>query len=234
MTEKQIARYQLVSRFAGLAMLVFGAIAAFDWLGKVHPFEGVSLTQIFAGLATLCGVVTRWAAGQLPASKPKVLPLGLIALVLACGLMYAGACKVPPLAMAYRGFGLLTVARDSGGEVLTNVNRARAVKCRADHPLATDKPGRIACLKNVEADQAAWVEHIKPAITATASTYWLACESAYVLVESKLDKSSKAAQLACAALTALEVTLNQYAAQLGKLRAVLLGAVSGGKVLICR
>ncbi len=230
MTEKQIARYQLVSRFSALAMLLFGAVATSDLLGKVHPLDGVTMTQVFALLATVCGLVTRWAAGQLPASKPK-LPLGLIALVLACGLMYAGACKVPPLAMAYRGFGLLTVARDSGGEVLTNVNRARAVKCRADHPLATDKPGRIACLKNVEADQAAWVEHIKPAITATASTYWLACESAYVL---ESNKSSKAAQLACAALTALEVTLNQYAAQLGKLRAVLLGAVSGGKVLICR
>ncbi len=71
MTEKQIARYQLVSRFSALAMLLFGAVATSGLLSKIMIFDGASLTQGFALLATASGLVTKWASGLLPSSKAK-------------------------------------------------------------------------------------------------------------------------------------------------------------------
>ena len=52
-----------------LVVLIFGAVAAFDWLGGVKVFADVSLTQLMAGLATIAGVVTRWCEQQIPARK---------------------------------------------------------------------------------------------------------------------------------------------------------------------
>ena len=69
MSEQQIAGYRRASQIAGLVMLIFGAVAAFDWLGGVRVFANVSLTQLMAGLATIAGVVTRWCEQQIPARK---------------------------------------------------------------------------------------------------------------------------------------------------------------------
>ena len=72
MSERKL---QLISSFAGLAMLLFGAVAAFDWLNTVKPVGGIKLPQIFAGLATLSGVLSRWAAHQMtPPQKNQDKP----------------------------------------------------------------------------------------------------------------------------------------------------------------
>jgi len=71
MTEKQISIYQAIHRFAGLLMLLFGAIAALGWLSTVAVFGDVMVTQVSAGVGTLCGVLSRWAALQVPSAKEQ-------------------------------------------------------------------------------------------------------------------------------------------------------------------
>lgn len=213
-------------QWAGLAVCVVVGV-----LGYLHTWEDMGAQFVlWAGRGAMLLVIVSNVFGlSVPTFKTRAVSVIMIGL--AAVLMLSAGCKVPPLATAYRAHGLMVTARDGAGETIANQQRAAAVRCEAAHK------GKLVplrdCLHKVREPVRAWVQHIRPAITATASTYWLALESAYVLQDRSLDKLSQAAQLACSALTALEVTLRQYAAHLGKLRAVLLGAVAGGKVLVC-
>lgn len=220
--------------FNGWATIVVGLALAIlaTYMGTLQEGQTVPLWAILlnAGVGYLALAMR---GGGVELRKPGGgSAVGIIlGLTVAAMALDSAGCKIPPLATAYRAHALIVTARDGVGETIANQQRAMAARCEAAHKGEVE-PLRD-CLHQVREPVRAWVRHIRPAITATASTYWLALESAYVLQNKSLDKMSKAARLACSALIALGVTLQQYSAHLGKLKAVLLGAVAGGKVLVC-
>jgi hypothetical protein len=227
MNDSQVKKWTWVTRALQVAMAVAGVLA----VTKTLP----AAVQHWAALSVaMLGVCTAQIKGWMPASKPKAPPS--VVFVIAAGLMLAAGCKVPPLATAYRSHALLVTARDGTGEALAKVQRAKMVKCEADYmpPHTPETKGKlIACYRSVKAPVDAWVVHIRPAITAAASALWLALEIAYVAGDSTLSKTKAAGAAACSALKAAEATLKQYADKLGELKTVVLGAIAGGKVLVC-
>lgn len=240
MTDKQIRRYRRISQGAGLAMLILGAVAAMDWLGAVLVWGRVSVTQIFAGLATIAGIVSRWAEQQIPARKdaPNLPPgaaAGAVALLAILAAPMIPACS-SGLATAYRSHGVLVTARDGAGEALATTQRAAMVRCEAEHkpPAESWRLALKDCYQQARAPVAVWVHHVKPAITTALAGYWVALEAAYIAGDKALDKASKLAAGACAALRAAETALAQYRDQIGMIGATVTGAVAAGKAMVCR
>jgi hypothetical protein len=150
-------------------------------------------------------------------------------------LLSLGACKLPPIAVAYRGHSIFLSARDASGEALAKIQRSKMEQCEAKHNPTTPE-GRaalITCLKAVRVPVALWVKEIKPAWTATAAAMWLAIEVAYAAGKSALDKLGKAALIACSGLKALGASVDQYKDRLGSMASILLTSIAAGRVLVC-
>lgn len=232
MTEEKISKLLWIARAILTLMGILGVLAA----AKQLPAEA----RDYAALAVaILGVIYGRVHSWLPGSKPTGPPLPLLVLTLSVCLMVAGlaSCKVPPIATAYRSHALLVTARDGAGEALAKVQRARMIKCEAlympPHTSET-KVELIQCLRTVREPVSAWTAHIRPAITAAASALWLALEIAYVAGDKGLSRTKAAGQMACSALKAAEASIAQYADKLGELKTIVLGALAGGKVLVCQ
>lgn len=228
MTERKITIWTWTARVLTLLGLLAGVLAA----AKQLPVE---IRDYAALVVALLGVGNGWINGFLPARKTRAAA-SMVLLAIAALLMLSAGCKVPPLATAYRSHALLLTARDGAGAALEKTQRAQMIKCEADTtaPLTPKaKSDLLACYRKVRAPVSAWVTRIKPAITAAASALWLLLEIAYVAGDTALSKNRKAASVACSALEAAEAALEQYADKLGELRTVVLGAIAGGKVLVC-
>jgi len=159
MTDKQIKRYQRLSQFAGLAMLLFGAVAAFDWLGAIVVFGTVSVTQIFTGLGVLTGVLSRWASQQLPSAKPPSIPVGPVAiLLLALGLMVSAGCK----GAGWRALDATQNARDLTAKQLASAVATKHAECKKAHGVKTE--AFAACIKKHRAALDSWIKIARPVI----------------------------------------------------------------------
>jgi hypothetical protein len=223
-----MAVWTWIARVVTLLGVLAGILAA----AKQLPVEA----RDYAALAvSLLGAFGAWIYSFLPAKKAKVPPVAV--LMVAGALIALAGCKVPPLATAYRSHALLVTARDGAGESLAKVQRAKMIKCEADYmpPHTPETRGKlINCLRAVRAPISAWTTHIRPAITAASSALWLALEVAYVAGDKSLSSTKKAGVIACSALKAAEKTIGQYAEKLGELKTIVLGAIAGGKVLVCK
>lgn len=218
---------------AGQILILLAGLVGILAVAKQLP----AMVQDYAALAAaLLAFGARWCEQQLPAVKPKGGGVGPAVFVLiAVGLMASAGCKAPPLATGYRSHALLLIARDGAGKTLAKVQRARMLRCEAEH-----KPGQPAfkvllldCYKRVRAPVTVWTKRIRPAITAGAAALWFALEVTHAAGDKRLDKLGKAAVMACAGLTAAEATLKQYMDKLGLLAPVVLGALAGGRILVC-
>lgn len=234
MTDTQIKRWTWASSILILLAGLAGVLAAADYIpAGVRQFAALGVA--------LLGVASRWCEQQLPprkeiAAKPPASgaagPIAILAIVAALAMP---ACP-NALATAYRTHAVLVTARDGAGETLAATQRAAMVKCEAEHkpPAENWRLAMVDCYKRVRAPVAAWVQHVRPAITAALAAFWLALEASYVAGDKALDKAGKAAAGACAALKAAEVGLTQYRDKLGSIGETVLAAVAAGKVLVCR
>lgn len=150
-------------------------------------------------------------------------------------LVLLGSCKLPPIAVAYRGHGIFVTARDATGETIAKVGRAQMTQCEATHKADTPegKTALLACLKKAREPVAVWVKHIKPAWTTTAAAWWLALEVTHAAKDRALDKKDKAVAMACAGLKSLAVSVEQYKEKIGGIASIILTAIAAGKVLVC-
>lgn len=229
MSDKSIKVWTWVARVLALIGLLAGGLAAAerlpDWL------------QNYAALGNaLVALAVGWVRGFLPAVKSKVLSVAIVGLVLVLVAIPASSCKVPPVVTLYRVHGLIVTGRDGADKLLHTTQGAAVARCRASHqaPAEEWRTKLIACLENAVAPLRPWVKHIKPALTAAGDALWLVLEAVHVAGDSTLSTSDKALAVACTSLTAAQTTLKQYAEQLGNLAKMILGAVAGGKVLVCR
>lgn len=160
MDEKSIRTYTRISQFSGLAMLILGALAAFDWLGSVRILHDISATQIAAGLATIAGVITRWAAAQLPSAKtPKSGGTGAVAAILAIAL-FCG-CS-PKYTEAWRALDSMQNARDLTAQQIAAVAKTKHEDCTRQHGVQT--PEYNACIADMQKMLSAWQKVARPAI----------------------------------------------------------------------
>ena len=230
MTDKAIRQWTWAARLLTILGVLAGILAAAQQLPEW--FRDYSTIAV-----ALLGAVAAWIYSFLPAAGPgsgSWMPPTAVAVLMLAALA-AGSCKLPPLATAYRTHALLITARDGAGETLAKVQRAKMLRCEADHrPSAPNWKALLkACYQDVRAPVTAWTKHVRPAITAAAAALWLALESAYIAGRKGLDTTARASALACATLTAAEVAIKPYAAQLGSLRVLVLGALAGGRLLVC-
>jgi len=168
MSKKQL---RIIRDAAGLAMLLFGGIAAFGWLSKVIVFAGVTATQIAAGLSVLAGIARGWAAGQLPPSKVKLPSAGTGVLFVALlGVLVAlalPACKASPVKIAGQTIRHVQQARDLFAAQLASAMRAKRAECIRKHGAKT--AGYAECVKQILEIQSKWKRYSRPVIDTSCS-----------------------------------------------------------------
>jgi hypothetical protein len=198
---------------------VAGAVAAFAWVKQTGQ-------QIASGVSVIALLVAAEIRRRLPSAR-AIRP-GATVLLVALSAVAVTSCKLPPLAVAYRAYSVAVTARDGTGELIAKTCKAKVEACKAG---PADK--LKSCLKGCHETLSVWVRHIKPAFNTTLAAYWALLESAFVSGDKKLDKASKAAQIACEQFKAAEVAVAQYKDKLGKYVPMILGGLAGAKILVC-
>jgi hypothetical protein len=177
MTDRQISIYQAIHRFAGLLMLLFGAVAALGWLSTVTVFGDVVVTQVSAGVGTLFGVLSRWAALQVPSARKQGPPTGgltVALVVLAVCLMLSAGCT--NLSTGYRALTVAVKVTNEGGRALASVCKTKRLAC-VERLGTEDKVALRECLGDCLPALKHWVQIVKPAVSSGVVVTFAALEA---------------------------------------------------------